>query len=149
MIRFLSTLLLVSLVFGCASTNTALHNLQFSGDAETFPADYQERAAKYVADLPAAGSLIVSYPETTLGVTAPGPKRWYVCIRGLEPQTEAETGLKPVLEMVEGMLSPRSGGPIYEVILIMRDSGVTTAIKAFDSPLCRAGRYESLRNEQV
>ena len=149
MIRAISILLLVSLASGCASTNTAMHNLQFSGAAETFPADYNERAAKYVAELPVGGSLIVSYPEMTLGETATSPKRWYVCVRGLAPQLPVETGLKPVLETVEGMLGPKQGGPIYEVILIMRDSGVTSAIKAFDSPLCRAGRYEGLRSEQV
>ena len=149
MIRVISVLLLAGLVFGCASTNTALHNLQFSGDAETFPADYNARAAKHVAELPVGGSLLVSYPETTLGETATSPKRWYVCVRGLAPQLAVETGLKPVLETVEGMVSPRQGGPIYELILIMRDSGVTSAIEAFDSPLCQAGRYEGLRSNRV
>jgi hypothetical protein len=145
MIRVISILLIAGLASGCASINTAIHNLQFSGDAETFPADYNERAANYVAELPVGGSLSVSYPEMTLGETATSPKRWYVCVRGLAPQLPVETGLKPVLEAVEGVLDPGQGGPRYEVILIMRDGGVTSPIKAFDSPLCRAGRYEGLK----
>lgn len=149
MIRVTSILLLAGLASGCASTNSAMHNLQFYGDAETFPADYNQRAAKYVAGLPVGGRLTISYPEMTLGETAASPKRWYVCVRGLAPQLPVETGLKPVLETVEGMLDPKQGGPIYEMILIMRDSGVTSAIKTFDSPLCGAGRYEGLRGEQV
>ena len=149
MIKIVPILVLVSLMSGCSSTNTAIHNLQFSGDAETFPVDYNARAASYVAKLPAAGSLSVSYPETTLGETATSAKRWYVCVRGLQPQIPTPTGLKPVLELVEGMVDPGPENPIYELILVMRDSGSTSAIKAFDSALCKTGRYESLRTEQV
>ncbi|MBS3847105.1 hypothetical protein KD146_00205 [Devosia sp. BSSL-BM10] len=141
--RLSLTLSLCLTIAACSGANTGLHNIQFSGAAEAFPADYQVRARRYLG-AEAGLTVAVSYPRLTLGETALSPKRWYVCLRGLEPTGSAPDGFRPVLEIAENMMSAQSRPGTYDVVLVLRASGTSTAIKGYDSPLCREGRYEVL-----
>lgn len=143
MLRLLLTLACAAALACCSGANTGVSNLQFSGAAEPFPADYQARVLRYLGEQSGAG-VSVSYPQTTVGETALSPKRWYVCVRGTTPPGPPPTRLKPVLEAAHDLLRSRADPRSYDVVLVLRPSGTVSAIKGFDAPLCADGRYEAL-----
>lgn len=143
MVRLSLLLAFVMLLGGCSGSNTGLQNLQFSGEAEAFPADYSARALRYLGAQMGPG-VAVSYPRTIVGETALSPRRWYICLRGLAPPEPAPRAAKPLLEAAVDLMQSGSGEGVYDVIVILRASGAVSAIKGFDAPLCAGGRYEAL-----
>lgn len=87
---------------------------------------------------------MVSYPQATVGETALSPKRWYVCLSGVQPPGLPPTSAPPLLDAATALVQPGSRRGVYHVLLILRASGTVSALKGYDSPLCADGRYEAL-----
>ena len=131
----------------CTGPNTSLSTLQFTDDTVAFPDTYRDDAARVLANMPGAANnpnLTISAPQTTLGVTAVSPRRWYVCVRGITPPGPPPTRLKPLLELASNALDPASTTGSYDAVLFFRGSGRPTVKLAFDAPLCRSGTYAPL-----
>jgi len=141
--KILLSLLCALALAGCTGANTSFNTIQVSGAEEAFPADYQLRARRYLAEQDLAG-VQISYPRTVVGETAFSPRRWYVCLDGLAPPAPPTRRAKPLLEAALNLARPDVAADDYQVILILRASGSTAAIKGFDAPLCGDGRYEAL-----
>lgn len=141
--RLLLILACVCVLACCSGANTSMNTLQLAGTAEPFPDDYPTRALRYLGEDPAAG-VMVSYPQTTLGDTVFSARRWYVCLSGITPPGPAPKGAKPLFEAAADLTQANAGRGIYHVILILRANGAVSAIKGYDSPLCRDARYQAL-----
>lgn len=143
MTRLLIASILMVCLAGCSSIVPGPQSLQVSGAQEAFPDDYKARALR-VLGAEAGPGMSVSAPQLTLGESAFGPKRWYVCVRGVATTTKPSTKLKPVLDMVGDLGRNAAQSGIYEVIVLLRGNGSASRINGFDSPLCTTGRYEAL-----
>lgn len=143
MIRLLMMSMLALSLAGCSGVVPGPQTLQVSGAEEAFPADYKARALRVLGDQASPG-MSISAPQLTLGESAFGPKRWYVCVRGVATTTEPSTKLKPVLDLAGDLGRNTAQSGIYEVIVLLRGNGSASRITGFDSPLCATGRYEAL-----
>lgn len=129
---------------GCSGgSNSSISTLQFTGAEEPFPADYAARAARYLGEERTPG-VLVSYPRSVVGETAVSPRRWYVCLSGVQPPGPPPSRAKPVLEAAFDLFRPGAARGVYNVIVFLRASGTASALRGFDSPLCADGRYEAL-----
>ncbi len=132
------------LVAGCSPTTAPINTMQFSEETLPFPDNYQVEAARVVAQRrvdPKDAS--VSYPQTTLGLNAFSPHRWYVCIRGLSDLQKPEQIPRPG-DIIESWIDPRANAGIHNVVLIFGETGRPSAREGYDSPLCRNGQYEPI-----
>jgi len=77
--KILLSLLCALALAGCTGANTSFNTIQVSGAEEAFPADYQLRARRYLAEQDLAG-VQISYPRTVVGETAFSPA--LVCVPG-------------------------------------------------------------------
>ena len=131
----------------CTGPNTGIATLQFSGDTVAFPETYQADAARVLSTMPGAANnpnLSISAPQTTLGVTAVSPKRWYVCVRGITPPGPRPTTWRPLVDVARTYLDPASNADSYDAVLFFRGSGRPTVKLAWDAPLCRTASYAPL-----
>ncbi|WP_224703616.1 hypothetical protein [Devosia aquimaris] len=143
MARLLIVSMLVACLAGCSGTMPGPQSIQVSGAEEAYPADYKARALRALGDAASPG-MSISAPQLTIGESAFGPKRWYVCVRGVATTAKPPTKLKPVLDLAGDVMRPAASTGLYEVIVVLRGNGSASQIKTFDSPLCASGSYEPL-----
>lgn len=130
---------MVMALAGC-TTNTSIQNLQFSGQTEPYPEDYREIVWKVVEPLTRNGNaVLVSEPMTAAGMSAFGPRRWYVCVRGLGPGRADQTTL---YDSIEGMFGQRPQQA--EAVLFLTRGATPIPQHTYDSPLCRQARFSVL-----
>src|SRR5690606_3963924 len=84
--------------------------------------------------------LQISSPKTTLGSSAFGPQRWYVCVRGVPSSAPASTK-KPVWHLAEAWLDPAARRE--ELVLFYNASGLPAIRKSDGSPLCNAAEFRA------
>lgn len=137
-------ILAVYLVAGCSPTTAPINTIQFSEETLPFPDNYQAEAARIVAERRADPSdASVSYPQTTLGLSALSPRRWYVCVRGISDELKPQQIPTPGA-IIESWLDPRAEAGLHNVILLFGTNGRPVAKDGYDSPLCRDGLYEPI-----
>ncbi|HTN63500.1 MAG TPA: hypothetical protein VL147_18425, partial [Devosia sp.] len=132
---------------GCTAQNTNITTLQFSADTEPFPSNYQEIAAKAVADRHVAEgeTLRVTYPLPLLGQTPFSAKRWYVCVRGLKPERPPTVPSRTnVWNLAESALNPSAETGIYEALIVISSAYAPSVRFVFDAGLCRDVKYGQL-----
>jgi hypothetical protein len=124
----LATLILLPLA-GCTDFAPSMGGAQFSGATLPLPADYRAivgRAAAKFKVAPGQG-LRISEPKTTVGVTALDPRRWYVCLAGVQPPAPRPGQ------------SPSTGR--YDTVAILEPIGPPGILHGYDSPLCRDATF--------
>ena len=145
MIRLALPFGIAVILAGCSGHNLSPHTLQFSGDTLPVPANYEREAARIVRDRGAEPATVrVSEPQTTLGVTAFSPKRWYVCVKGIPAPQGKPQGPLPIDETVGGWLTPGSDDASYDVLLIFSGAPTPSVREGYDSPLCRNLNYHAI-----
>jgi len=124
----LAALLLLP-VAGCTDFAPSVGGAQFSGAVLPLPADYRAIVGRAAAKFKVAPgqSLQISEPKTTVGVTALDPRRWYVCLAGVQPPAP-----RP------GQAAPAGR---YDVIAILEPIGPPGILHGYDSPLCRDATF--------
>jgi hypothetical protein len=126
--RALAALMLTCLLAGCTETTfTFGGSAQVNQAIEPFPSNYLASAAVAVVGVPVepGQKVAVSYPQPTIGTTAFDPKRWYVCVLGLEPSASA---------------------PDSPHIIVFRRFGTPLLVQAAASEACRtATGYQNLK----
>ena len=132
---------IIVLLGGCSAQNTNMSTLQFSNAATPFPDDYRSRAAVALkgqvgAEIP----LQISRPEPTVGASAFGPQRWYVCVRGV-PGSAPAAAKKPVWHLAEEWLDPAARRE--ELVLFYNATGLPAIRKSDGSPLCNGAEFAS------
>lgn len=126
-------------IAGCTAPNTNLTTMQLSGATTPLPPNYQDIAAKAVADLPVAegAALAFSEPRNMLGETVFSPKRWYLCVAGVQPPSpKPAPKTVPVFTRVTEWVAPPQTHGRYDVIVIFNDKGHSSLRRTFDSELC-------------
>ena len=138
--------ILAAVVAGCSGQNTSLNRLQFSDETVPFPDDYQAQAARVVADGNVeVASVLVSYPQLTLGASAFEPQRWYSCLSGI-PAPVTTPRLPNVEEALGTLLGSRSG--VFYTVLVFSGSGGRPTIRSgYDSALCQDVVFEPITAE--
>ncbi|GLQ53740.1 hypothetical protein [Devosia nitrariae] len=138
--KFIVLLAAMAMALAGCTTNTNIQNLQFSGETDPYLANYREVVWKAVEPLPREGDvLLVSEPMTAAGMSAFGPRRWYVCVRGLRP---GRADRPTLYDSIEGMLGERPQQA--EAVLFLTRGATPVPQHTHDSPLCRQARFSTL-----
>ncbi len=139
-------LILALLISGCSSQNANLATLQFSGDTGSFPQNYQEEAARVASNRGGDPKFVrVSYPNTTTGAWVGGPKRWYVCVRGLPPPTRPPR--RNWTALAESTVRQQHLADVFDVVLVFSGERRPAVTTGFDSPLCAGAAFEPITAE--
>lgn len=137
--RKIALVLLLALA-GCTGQNTGPNTLQFNSETIPFPDDYMAAAAEVVSMSRVAegATVLVSRPQPTIGVSPTSPRRWYVCIRGLEPRRAPPDTLPP---LVDALFQDRSREEQFDTVLIFAGPRSPSVEQGYNSVLCRDAEY--------
>ncbi len=121
----------IMMLAGCDTVNTGMGNIQMSGDTLPLPKDYRATVAHAVAGAPvqAGRQLSISQPQTLAGKTAIDPKRWYVCVDGLQAPAPA---------------AGASTSGRYDTIVILQQTGLPDVLHAYGAELCAGVSFAPL-----
>lgn len=126
-----------AMLSACSTQNTNLSTVQINQNALPYPENYRAMAHAALRERAAdETSIQISSPQTVIGRSMFEPRRWFVCVRGLEVAASPRSNL---WNAARSAVSPTEGP---ELVLIYEGRGRPSINESAGSDLCRGAQFE-------